>query len=72
VPRRSAGLKRRNDVSPLESMSDDELAAVSFFANLVSDSGEVLFTATPAEQAEAWALLKAREGRAASPGAAHE
>jgi hypothetical protein len=64
MPRRAGGLKRRNDVTLLEDMALDELACIAFFGNLVDPSGEVLFSATQAQQDEAWRLLRARRGDA--------
>jgi hypothetical protein len=55
---------RQDAARTLEDMTDDELSAIAFFGDLVADSGERLFAATPAQKEEAWALLKAREGRA--------
>jgi hypothetical protein len=57
---------RQDAARELEDMSDDELAALSFFGDLVSDSGERLFVATAAQKEEAWRLLKFREERGAA------
>jgi hypothetical protein len=54
----------RTDESPLTAMTNAELSAVAYFSNLVADSGEVTFTATPAQMAEAWRTLRAREAAA--------
>jgi hypothetical protein len=61
MPRTRAPAVVRDELAAL---TDDELACISFFGNLVDPSGEVLYTATQAQMAEAWRLFRARRGDA--------
>jgi hypothetical protein len=62
MPRIAGGLRRKNAATRLEDMTDDELADVAHFGNLIgSGPTDVTFRATEEQRADAWRLLKERE-----------
>jgi hypothetical protein len=52
---------RDRDCAELDALSDDELAEVAHFGNLVDDGRTVIFRASAEQRVEAGALLRQRE-----------